>query len=417
MTQLKFIQGHYNDVTADLFPSQVSTSPKPDELEGLINRDSNRMAYLAKEGATVELMKSELCVLFFYNNTLENNNNTYSQGDFDARGMSYKKILLANRSTDSLSPSELKICDASDPIFHENGLCYTNDAGVFCGIGISLLRDESNIEMDIAHRPHHYAITIIENVTACPKDRTVTYIAHPKLLGSEIQSTNLESDAVLTTLESALKSSLLKQALLLVLSKEGDAKINAFHRLNACLKMNKDARPLLMEWIILETRFQRLEKEARASRDSDYEARSISMTLQKNGTPSFFKRNQAVFFSAFTAVMAAIAAMLLLAILPIVNPVIVGIGLFIIGLICMKKIMNDEKAIQVNNKKDRESLFKITTDCQGKINGFEAELNTAVKDLVSDKPQNEPPQEPGIFPSPTNSRPESPGPNLNLSQH
>ena len=187
----KLITGNYLEVVQALALPSVFTEPMQKSTYLFqVMRDLPRLWMLCSKKDRVNLI-ARLALL-------PEGFSTYTQGDFDGRFLT-----VSSRNLSYLVYSHFDFWAQNQrALVSDLEFTYLNDDDVLCGFSMSYLYDPSIKE-------YYFNLAVIENVTATPDKRMLTFISHPMILPRDLDD-NLSQipDIAIKAIPSLLKEKL-----------------------------------------------------------------------------------------------------------------------------------------------------------------------------------------------------------------
>lgn len=231
-----------------------------DQMQDQIVRDIPRIAFFSDRPDRQSFLDISNLFKDTFDDFNRNVENSYTQGDWYAGGYTIRLIPYFKDDTVSILQADiLKAAGKAEKhtAHFSIDVAYLDDQGVPCGVSLSLLRDDSNLDIAEARRPFRYAITMIRNVADVLDKREVTYIAHPDLYmqtadKGEIGATVDQYSPFLNMLKVQLNSKTLFNALSPIFKADGLADKDRFDTLHACILPGATANHMINRLLSLQ---------------------------------------------------------------------------------------------------------------------------------------------------------------------
>ncbi|KTC87217.1 hypothetical protein [Legionella brunensis] len=185
MTTFKKISSNYVEVQKKLNLPSAFSMPQAslEEYEEQIDKDLPRTSYLSFEH-TADEIKTNLQD----SSHLNAETRSYTQGNFDGGVLTDSGLKTSPKflETATLASAE----GTADDICGSLRIAYVDDDGNNCAFAVSYIRNDPDPKkqepfVPVEQRKRFFAVAIIKNTTAPPKEREVCYITHPTFLSEE----------------------------------------------------------------------------------------------------------------------------------------------------------------------------------------------------------------------------------------
>ncbi len=237
MPKFKKIVGNYVEVVDRLgLPDHFYKPGTEGVYKHDVLKDLARTSYVSFD-RTADQLKNQLQVH-------SDESYSYTQGNFVGR--IFTKIYVENCQMYTSSTDDAIMHDTHHDYLQSIEMAYIDDRGRNCGFTLTYLREppvEGHPDIPLEQRKRHFSIAIIENTTAEPTARKVTFLCSSELFSENHQGADLDAAAVHGEVEQALNSRQIN-TLLLGLIKDGVLSMPTFEALRARIKggLNIDNR-------------------------------------------------------------------------------------------------------------------------------------------------------------------------------
>lgn len=229
MTDLIKFTSTFNKMIQMLKLPDSFNEPQPDKKTYLseIEKDLSRTNYFSLKQPT-SIIKERL------RNTDNMAHYSYSQGNFDARGISIFPITAHPKFHMQLELAE-KENKNFDMVLQTFATAYIDDDNQLCGLSITAVRNIGDKKKTFENRELFYNVTIIKNVTAEVDKRQVVFIGNQYYLDDhQIRAgTAVKSENIFAEITPIIKSKALSTLLIPLFNKYGAVSWNAMQELSS----------------------------------------------------------------------------------------------------------------------------------------------------------------------------------------